>query len=93
MNKQNIYSSWQFKSNTTFLYFSFYEQLMFHVEQQLPATKPRNRRDPKLPLSEWAVWSGYSLFSFWQAGGLNAFYWYQIFALDSTVVEVQEMFS
>ena len=26
-------------------------------------------------------------------GGLNAFYWYQIFALDSTVVEVQEMFS
>ena len=26
-------------------------------------------------------------------GGLDAFYWYQIFALDSTVVEVQEMFS
>ena len=26
-------------------------------------------------------------------GGLNAFYWYQIFALDSAVVEVQEMFS
>ena len=26
-------------------------------------------------------------------GGLNAFYWYQIFALDSVVVEVQEMFS
>ena len=26
-------------------------------------------------------------------GGLNAFYWYQIFALDSGVVEVQEMFS
>ena len=25
--------------------------------------------------------------------GLNAFYWYQIFALDSVVVEVQEMFS
>ena len=25
--------------------------------------------------------------------GLNAFYWYQIFALDSIVVEVQEMFS
>ena len=25
--------------------------------------------------------------------GLNAFYWYQIFALDSAVVEVQEMFS
>ena len=25
-------------------------------------------------------------------GGLNAFYWYQIFALDSAVVEVQEMF-
>ena len=25
--------------------------------------------------------------------GLNAFYRYQIFALDSTVVEVQEMFS
>ena len=24
-------------------------------------------------------------------GGLNAFYWYQIFALDSTVVEVQDM--
>ena len=24
---------------------------------------------------------------------LNAFYWYQIFALDSAVVEVQEMFS
>ena len=23
----------------------------------------------------------------------NAFYWYQIFALDSAVVEVQEMFS
>ena len=23
--------------------------------------------------------------------GLNAFYWYQIFALDSAVVEVQEM--
>ena len=26
-------------------------------------------------------------------GGLNAFYWYQIFALDAPVVEVQEMFS
>ena len=26
-------------------------------------------------------------------GGLNAFYWYQIFALDSAVVEVQELFS
>ena len=28
-------------------------------------------------------------------GGLNAFYWYmyQIFAVDSAVVEVQEMFS
>ena len=25
-------------------------------------------------------------------GGLNAFYWYQIFALDSAVVEVQEYF-
>ena len=25
-------------------------------------------------------------------GGLNAFYWYQIFALDSAVVELQEMF-
>ena len=28
-----------------------------------------------------------------QGGALNAFYWYQIFALDSAVVEVQEMFS
>ena len=26
-------------------------------------------------------------------GRLNAFYWYKIFALDSAVVEVQEMFS
>ena len=26
-------------------------------------------------------------------GGVNVFYWYQIFALDSAVVEVQEMFS
>ena len=26
-------------------------------------------------------------------GGLNAFYWYQTFALDSAVVEEQEMFS
>ena len=26
-------------------------------------------------------------------GGLDEFYWYQIFALDSAVVEVQEMFS
>ena len=26
-------------------------------------------------------------------GELNAFYWYQIFVLDSAVVEVQEMFS
>ena len=26
-------------------------------------------------------------------GGLNAFYGYQIFALDSAVVDVQEMFS
>ena len=26
-------------------------------------------------------------------GGLNAFYWYQIFALDSAVVEVHEMYS
>ena len=25
--------------------------------------------------------------------GLNALYWYQIFALDSAVVEIQEMFS
>ena len=24
-------------------------------------------------------------------GGLNAFYWYQIFALDYAIVEVQEM--
>ena len=23
-------------------------------------------------------------------GGLNAFYWYQVFALDSVVVEVQK---
>ena len=28
-----------------------------------------------------------------EGGGLNAFYWYQIFTLDSAVVEVQEMFS
>ena len=28
-----------------------------------------------------------------RAWGLNAFYWYQFFALDSAVVEVQEMFS
>ena len=28
----------------------------------------------------------------WGGGDLNAFYWYQIFALDSAVVEVQEMF-
>ena len=27
------------------------------------------------------------------SGSLNAFYWHQIPALDSTVVEVQEMFS
>ena len=26
-------------------------------------------------------------------GGLNAFYWFQIFALDSASVELQEMFS
>ena len=26
-------------------------------------------------------------------GGLNTFYWFQIFALDSAVVEVQEIFS
>ena len=26
-------------------------------------------------------------------GGLNTFYWYQIFALDSAVVEVQKLFS
>ena len=26
-------------------------------------------------------------------GGLTAFYWYQIFALDSDIVEIQEMFS
>ena len=26
-------------------------------------------------------------------GGLNAFYWYPIFALDLAVVEVQEVFS
>ena len=25
--------------------------------------------------------------------GLNTFYWYQIFALDSAVVEVQKLFS
>ena len=29
----------------------------------------------------------------WATRGVNAFYWYQIFALDSAVVEVQEMFS
>ena len=28
-----------------------------------------------------------------QEGGLSAFYWYQIFALDSAVVKVQEIFS
>ena len=27
------------------------------------------------------------------SGGLNAFYWHQALALDSDVVEVQEMFS
>ena len=26
-------------------------------------------------------------------GGLNVFYWYQIFAHDSAVLEIQEMFS
>ena len=26
-----------------------------------------------------------------EGGGLSAFYWYQIFALDSAVVEVQEI--
>ena len=26
-------------------------------------------------------------------GGVNAFYWYRIFALDSAVVELQEIFS
>ena len=26
-------------------------------------------------------------------GGLNAIYWYQVFALDSAVLEAQEMFS
>ena len=26
-------------------------------------------------------------------GGLNAFYWYNIFALDSAIVEIQEIFS
>ena len=26
-------------------------------------------------------------------GGLNSFYWYQIFALDSAVVEAQKMLS
>ena len=39
---------------------------------------PKNGQQPK-------QWGG--------GGGLNAFYWYQIFALDSAVVEVQEMFS
>ena len=34
------------------------------------------------------VWTVSSLL-----GGLNAFYWYQIFALDSAVVEVREMSS
>ena len=28
-----------------------------------------------------------------RGGGLNVFYWYQNFALDYAVVEVQEMFS
>ena len=28
-----------------------------------------------------------------RGGGLNAFYWYKILALDSAVVEVQEMFN
>ena len=40
-------------------------------------TPPKNGQQPK-PLG---------------GGGLNAFYWYQIFALDSAVVEVQEMSS
>ena len=30
-----------------------------------------------------------SLSNWGGGGGLNAFYWYQIFALDSAVVEVQ----
>ena len=38
---------------------------------------PKNGQQPKQPVG----------------GVLNAFYWYQIFALDSAVVEVQEMFS
>ena len=29
----------------------------------------------------------------YDTGGLNAFYWYQIFALNSAVVEVEELFS
>ena len=29
----------------------------------------------------------------YSTGGLNAFYWFQIFALDFAVVEVQEMLS
>ena len=33
-----------------------------------------------------------SSLSHWGVGGLNAFYWYQIFAIDSAIVEVQEMF-
>ena len=30
-----------------------------------------------------------SSLSHWGGGGLNAFYWYQIFVLDSAVVEAQ----
>ena len=42
---------------------------------------PKNGQQPKLPGGGGG------------GGGLNAFYWNQIFALDSAVVEVQEMFS
>ena len=47
------------------------------INKKSTTTEPQNGQQPK------AQGGG---------GGLNAFYWYQIFALDSAVVEVQEMF-
>ena len=53
------------------------------INKKLTTTEPppQNGQQPKPPRGGGG------------GGGLNAFYWYQIFTLDSAVVEVQEMFS
>ena len=52
------------------------------LEQQSTTNQQQNNRRPRAD----------SILSHWE-GGLNAFYWYQIFALDSVDIKAQTLLS